>query len=621
MTNGILATTITAINGTTVTLATSAVATATSQWAQHDNTPIVYLGCAALPSYGGGELRIPATSPIATVLFNSPLDLYHYCTNEQLTISSGSRLGFNDPVIMKQAGTTFTSVPGAALAGNQFQFYSSTSVAGAAYPFFYFVPGSFGPNTITNMSMECDYAYQSCVVQDGDGGGGGVANISYDNDTFSGNAGAMPMIMRSGGFNFNFNHGTFQVNSGAWGVPEALQITTPNPLSGTDNGYGNGNGFSISSILTFDKVLWAGHGIEYNDWGRSIVGVAGNATFTNAQMESGFSPWMTVHLSGANTLLTDMNIIRSFYADFLSGSATPYIMFGSGVRLGSFVTEFASCASGQQPLFEGNILGGLEVTQGTTAGCALFGTNNMLYTNLSAGVGATVKSFSGANASFSHGGKLFYVMGLPAAPASTVVSAGGADPVGSNCYSIFVYDSIGGYTTNGPGSCVTTTTGNQTVTITKPVTLPAGATAWNVTWTGPSGGQAYLSCLPISSAITTFVHFNGGSCGNPFNAFTTAGSTYIGSAGIATNQLLLTGNGFSDTFSGSFTANRTQTLPDVTGILETTAYVNSWYDNFNRANGAIGSNWVVLPFGGFNISSDAAVGTSGGANVAYIANG
>jgi hypothetical protein len=70
-----------------------------------------------------------------------------------------------------------------------------------------------------------------------------------------------------------------------------------------------------------------------------------------------------------------------------------------------------------------------------------------------------------------------------------------------------------------------------------------------------------------------------------------------------------------DTVSGSFTANRTHTLPDVSGIVPVSSYLNSSYDNFNRANGAIGGNWTVTD-GGFNVASSAVIGTAG-TNLAY----
>lgn len=534
VTNGILATTIVAIRGTTLTLGKAATATTASQTAQHDNTPIVLNACAALPRPGGGTLYIPAQNPISAVPFNSPLDMYHGCPSTQLTLTLASTITLNDTVVMKQVGMTVNSAPGGQLSGSQFQSYSSTTINGSAYPLFYVVPGSFGPMTFSNLSMGCGSAYQSCVVQDQDGGGGGVSNISYDNDSFIGAAGAMPFIMRSGGFNFWFNRGQFNVAAGAWGVPEGLQITQPNALSGTDTGHGNG--WSIATILEFNKTVWEGHGIEYNDWGNpNIVGIAGHAIFNESLMESGYTPWMSVYLTGTNTVLTDVELNNIGYADFLSGGATPFIALAPGVRVGGIDSRFASCAVGTQPLFEGNVTGGVAIMGGSAAGCVP-GIAGGIIRDLNSRVYDTYQNVS---QQFTGTGKSYFAMDVPTAPASATVSPGGNVAIGLNCYAIFAYDRDGGTTTNGPRTCASTTSGDQTVTVTRPA-LPGAATAWNIVWFPPGGGSQYLSCTSIPIATATYAHSVNFGCGNPFNQRNTAGKSILGPTGISTQAF--TGN-------------------------------------------------------------------------------
>jgi len=541
-TNGILATTITNISGTTLTVANAATATATNQAAQHDNTPIVLNACAALPTNGGGTLYIPATNPLASAQFNSPLDLLHNCHTGQVTIKSATDMALNDPVIMMKAGTTFNSAPGSQRPGiNSFVYGAYTSIFGNAYPFFYFQPGSFGPNTLAGLSMNCNGAYQSCVVQDQDQGGGGNAAISYDNDIFSGIFGSMPFIMRSGGFNFWFTKTLFKVDGGAWGVPEALQITVPNPLGGTDALLGNG--WTCASQIEFSKTTFAGHGIEYNDWGTPHLGGigCGHITFFETGYESAYMPWMSVYLTGTNSAFNQVTIINGGYSDYRSGVATPFIAFSPGARVGNLTTFSLYCGNGFQPLFEGTITAGVEVYQGSGAACSLMGTNNVTVHNLvgsAGGVGATNISYIGTNVRFSGNGKAFYVMAPPAAPTSAVVSAGGSDPLGNNCYAIYAFDKDGGWTNDGPRTCATVTSGNQTVTVTRP-TLPGNAVAWNVSWS-IGGGTAFLACSPIPIATTFFVHSNGSSCGNPYNTNATAGKSTLGPTGISSDQI--TGN-------------------------------------------------------------------------------
>src|SRR2546422_10283344 len=74
-----------------------------------------------------------------------------------------------------------------------------------------------------------------------------------------------------------------------------------------------------------------------------------------------------------------------------------------------------------------------------------------------------------------------------------------------------------------------------------------------------------------------------------------AASSSMTGSGIQTPQLQLTNSGFVDTLAGTWTASRTQTLPDNTGIVPVTSYLNSAYDNATPANRASGSNWALPP--------------------------
>jgi len=545
-TNGIFATTITNISGTTLTLAANAPNTAISQTAQHDNTPIVLAGCAALPSGGGGELYIPATNPHASVPFTSPLDLYHNCGNNstQVTITAAADLIINEPVIMKASGVKIRGVVGGVKPNTQFASYTATTISGVAYPFFYFVPGSFGPNSLIDLSMYCPQSYQSCVLQDQDQGGGGVVGIHYDNDTFHGINGSMPMIMRSGGFNFWFNDAIFFVDSAGsnpnWGVPEALTIDVPNPLGGTDAL--TGNGWTCAGEMSFERTTFAGHGIEYNDRGTPHLGGigCGHVTFSETTYESAYTPWMTVHVTGTNSAFTQVEIKNGGYSDYRSGRATPFILMAPGVRVGGIKTQFVYCGSSQQPLFEGTNVKAVDVVAGSSASCSLNGAIAYTQHDLDLGNGVQLTTYFGALNRFIGGAKSYYAMDGTAAP-SVTVTAGGSVPIGVNCYAIFAYDPDGGFTSDGPQNCATTTTGNQTVNITRP-TLPGNAVQWNVSWYPATGGSAFLSCFPISGATTTYVYSGAGACGNPFNQVGTAGKANIGPSGLSgfqttTNQI------------------------------------------------------------------------------------
>src|SRR5207249_2302202 len=91
----------------------------------------------------------------------------------------------------------------------------------------------------------------------------------------------------------------------------------------------------------------------------------------------------------------------------------------------------------------------------------------------------------------------------------------------------------------------------------------------------------------------------------------TGASASLGSQGLAGQQLALTNGNFKSVISGTLTANRTQTMPDVTGYIPVTSYVNSAYDNATRANGSIGGNWTIQQ-NGLNIASNQIQGTGAG---------
>jgi hypothetical protein len=182
-------------------------------------------------------------------------------------------------------------------------------------------------------------------------------------------------------------------------------------------------------------------------------------------------------------------------------------------------------------------------------GCSLTGAFNAFIYSLGGGT-LSVTNYQNTNLEFTGTGKAYYAMTTPAVPASVVVSAGGSLKVGSNCYAIFAYDKDGGWTINGPSTCVTTSSGQQTVTITRP-TLPSNATGWNVTWFPPGGGSSFLNCTAIPLATTTFVQSAAFGCGNPFNSYTTAGSANIGPTGVSgasvtTNQFTLIPTAFAN---------------------------------------------------------------------------
>jgi hypothetical protein len=214
-------------------------------------------------------------------------------------------------------------------------------------------------------------------------------------------------------------------------------------------------------------------------------------------------------------------------------------------------------------------------------------------------------------------GRVVYGMASPPAP-GIAVSSGGSVPIGTIPYQIQWVDVDGNYSAPSPNVNAVTTTGNQTVTLTPPA-APAGAIGYV-----PYRNQAKLNlnafggCSAVLPVAQVFVDSLGSVCGAGQPA-ATAGTSVLGPNGLSGPQLRLTSNGsvLSTTFPSGLGANRTLSIPDVTGYLPVSGYLNSAYDNATRANGAIGANWTVTN-NGINISSNNFVGTASATNdVAY----
>ncbi len=158
------------------------------------------------------------------------------------------------------------------------------------------------------------------------------------------------------------------------------------------------------------------------------------------------------------------------------------------------------------------------------------------------------------------------------APTATGPTSGGSVPVATISYVMTVTDVNGNESTISPPSAnITTTTGNQTITVAPPA-APTGAIGWKAYRCGANGANCSLAnlpsgCGPAMSFSTNFVDTFGFGCGTSIPTLNRAGAQGIATVGINGSALNLTGGGFKDTLSGSFTANRAQTFPDISGTV------------------------------------------------------
>jgi hypothetical protein len=232
--------------------------------------------------------------------------------------------------------------------------------------------------------------------------------------------------------------------------------------------------------------------------------------------------------------------------------------------------------------------------------------------------GSILAAGSGTGIQAAGASSLGYAMPQPSAPAVNVGAHSScvSSCVASGTYNYFIVanDATGRNSQISPGTTATTD-GTQTITVSW-VPIPGqvttnpyrGTTPFNIAALYVIGqgltGNSYMDSSGLSYSVS------------PPSAFP-GNSESLSSLGVTTHQINYTNGSFVDTISGTLTANRTQTLPDVTGYIPVTSYVNSAYDNATRANGAIGTNWTIQQ-NGLNIASNQIQGTSGaGSNTGF----
>jgi len=590
---------------TTLTLAKAASTSVSGAVTLHDNVPNIAAACTAMSSTtAGGILYIPNTAGSGGIFpINSTLNLGTVCNlSGQFEIDvAATGVVANGSVIPR----TQFKLKGITTFGHVTNFYSmepTTNWSGNAYPFIYALPGTSHDWSMDNFIFQAFRPYQADIVQDQDGTGNNVTSIFYRNVHL--NANLSPSYIIGGGFGFFWERG-------GWSTAGVSSFAGP-PAAWFKGNFGLGRTVNsqLPGILYTDKTYVFG-GILLDDAGNfplTSVGV-GHMEFKELLAESAYGPVMRAKLHG--NVIAGIYMFDPTYADFLGGNSTPLLDLTSAMVSG-FVLQWPGCGNALQPMFQvGSAASsyiGITLSQ-AFGGCGVVGLQSYIV-NQNGFVNTPIAS-SGTS------GEILYQMPSPAAPASAVVSSGGGVPVGTILYSAAAVDSNGNQTLVGPTKTAVTTTGNQTVTITPP-TLPPGAVGW-VPYRGSSGAGATVANIPgctFISGSAPFTDIYGFTCGLTVPTANLAGSSILSTSGLASYQLRLT-NSFTDTVLPlPLSANRTQTLPDVNGVVPVSSYQNSAYDNATRANGAIGSNWIVEQ-NGVNIASNQIQGTTTASNSAF----
>jgi hypothetical protein len=594
---GYLATSIVSGGGTTTLTLTNAASTAaTSQTVLHDNSVPLKNATQAAYTAGGGTVYIP--NSLQFWLFNSTLD---FTSGISVPGSLVVRIHLN-------SGLVFLNQPwllrgGMDLEGEPHNITSFSYVNGAqmlantAYPMLILPEyASVTSVHLNRLMLTGNQPQQSVVLADSGADGGGVSGLVFDDVNFNANGAGTPIVIK-GGFDFFFNRGNCQGGAAQFVPQSCLQLTNASPaVTGTTPA-------QVPGRVKVNGLYFAGNAIDIDCLpdGTNVAPV--DFTFNTTIFESAVAPYLRFNCPTGifNGIVMD-DVVQ---ADSVVGLGTPSIDAQNDASIGSVLWKGGAVNGPQQPAF---------VTSANLPSLLLMNapfTNpgNTPNTNVS-GAGVISTGLLAASGT----GRVETFMAAPTGP-SVAVSSGGSVPVGTNPYRLQWVDVDGNYSPVSPLVNAVTTTGNQTVTLTPP-TAPAGAIFWvayrnDAEVNAPPAGCA-LGYIPISSTYVDTFSFT---CGQQERA-ATAGVSIIGPNGISGPALRLVNNGSTMTLLTPITANRSVTLPDLSGVAMVSGYVNTAFDNATRANGAIGSNWTVTNLSTINVASNNFVGT-GSNSVAY----
>jgi hypothetical protein len=609
--NKYLATTIVSGGGTTsIVLANAAGATASGQTALHDNSQSLlacmtasrngtpcYIPSAANPPFNAATVFTSATSTSAHLLFPS--------------------VNLNQPWVVRGGGVLFEGLRN--VGTSSFVYNNTITIAGNAFPLVEVLPTSSGYQ-FENIQFAANQLQQVAFVVDASSVFGLLMNrIGFGSSSSASNVNT-PAARISGptestiGMMGNQNAcTTAQITLG----PPCIRFTSQSQATG-----GNSGTYTIASSMKMHGWAIQGGGASIQIDAFPLINSGGSPNnlvqlgpfeIKDYLREIGKGPFirlaapgspLTLRLERGDDDAPNAQIGNAFVDAAYAPMPTAIIdTFNIGSSVGGQVL----------------VAGGATVT---SAGYSVFAPGTTL--SATAPIGGA-SSYSGGSISTAGAGSgiqasgistLGYAMPRPNTP---TVAVGAHSSCSSNCvasgtyyYAIVANDANGKNSIPSANSSAATTDGTQTITVSW-VPVPGQVT------TGRARGASATLTGSLTDSIGTGVQgasfVDSGSNFYTVSPPTTgsANSASLSSNGLATSGITYVNSGFSDTIGGTLSANRTQTLPDVTGFVPVTSYVNTAYDNATRANGAIGSNWTVQQ-NGLNIASNQIQGTSSGSS-------
>src|SRR5467141_918851 len=595
---GYLATTIVSGAGTTsLTLASAAGSTVSSAAVLHDNSLNLKAAIQAVYNVGGGAVYI--SNGMLYVPFNATLDLTNGLTN---TFSYSVKIHSNDDFVLINQPWILRSaidIEGEPHQTTSFSYVNGTQFLGNANPMF-LIPEVNGVNGVhfSRVLLAIGGVQQTAILTDSGTDGGGTAGLVLDDININGNNGGRPLVFK-GGFDYFVNRGNCQNGAASFNGSACLQLTNTSAAVTTSNPS------QVPGRLKVNGLYFAGGAIDIDCLPNSFGVAPTDFEFDTTIFESAVAPYLRFNCpTGVFNIISLRDVVE---ADSIVGYGTSVVDAQNGGNIVSLLWSGGSVGNAGQPLF-------IASTSGAPQANALIldgPINNQGNTSFMSLNGLSL--FANSLVSTTGSGRVVYGMATPLAP-GIAVSSGGSVPIGSNPYQIQWVDVDGNFSAASPNVTAVTTSGNQTVTITPPA-APVGAIGYVPYRNGAKVNLTGLgSCSVVVPITQAFVDTSNSLCGASTSP-ATAGSSIVGPNGLSGPQLRLTNNGnvLSTTFPSGLGASRTLSIPDLTGYLPVTGYLNSAYDNATRANGALGANWTVTN-NGINISSNNFVGTANGTN-------
>jgi hypothetical protein len=597
--NGFFATTITNIAGTTVTLANNAGASLTGATVLHDNAESIIAACNSFGT-GGADVYSPGQG---TVVINSPLDM-HKCTALWSRITLAAQLQVNEPIIPKTYSNFAGSPMGSFGASSTFQTRFQTSVQGTAFPLFLMAMGNSGAGLVgvsfDNLNIQTGKPYEYGVFFDQDSLGNNVVVTNFNNVGIGNNAGSA--VKLGGGFGLYVNGGAWvEQGASSWGFP-------PSVLDTINIGLGQ-NQQQLGGIWEFKDTTFSGGEFKFEAQAAQCGSIPGHMNFTESLLESGFYPEFNIDTS-AGCALAGITIANPSYADPLGGQGTPVIEMGNSPVTAMKVTGpglVAPCAFGTQPLFAAPAAMSAQLEN---IGCSIIGLAN------SVSITPTGIFLGNENLNLFGTAQAGSAMTTPNVAPTVAISGSSGPAANTYFYSFVAIDANGKHTFVSPSSTGITVNGAQGVLVTLP--SPANGQIASLMCRGNNANSSTHVCSPGfgTGSFVTSTFLDDGTFFPNISAnteFSGAASSAIGPNGASTYNLTITGGGFKDVITGPFTGNHNQQIADANGTVEVSSYINTAFDNANRANGAIGANWSAGQ-NSVNISGNAFIGGTAAAH-------